>query len=364
MEKNNKISYLHVLPVLVIAIILYKIIDNIGILIRGMNFFISLLIPFIYAFGIAYVLNPLMMYFEKKFKIKREMSLIITFFIFLGILGFTIGIIIPKLIDSLKQIIVEVPEYIRKTQNFIDRQAGSVELYKSSMIAHILDDNLTQLLEKMAKYMESWVNVIITKVINFTSGFLKFVIGVLLSIYMLKDKEKIIHGIKRLIFASIGNDKGESFLDYSREVDKVLSSYIIGKTIDSTIMGVLCFIVLKIMRVPYSILISIIFGITNMIPYFGPFIGTIAGAIIVLFLNPLLALWVLIALFLLQQFDGWILGPKILGDAVGLSPLWIIFAIIVGGGLYGVFGMFLGVPFVAIVRIWIDRFVEKKLVEK
>lgn len=364
MKESNKIPYLHILPVLFIAIILYKIIDNIGILTRGMNFFISLLIPFIWAFGISYLLNPLMIYFEKKFKMKRGMSLVITFLIFLGILGFTIGIIIPKLIDSLKQIIVEVPEYIRKTQNFIDSQAGNIELYQNSMIASYIDDNLTQLLEKMAKYMELWVNVIITKVINFTSGFLKFVVGILLSIYMLKDKEKIIHGIKRLIYASIGNEKGERFLNYTREADKIFSSYIIGKTIDSTIMGVLCFIVLKIMRVPYTILISIIFGVTNMIPYFGPFIGTMVGAIIVVFLNPLLALWVLIALLLLQQFDGWILGPKILGDAVGLSPLWIIFAIIVGGGLYGVFGMFLGIPFVAVIKIWIDRFIEKKVEEK
>lgn len=178
---------------------------------------------------------------------------------------------------------------------------------------------------------------------------------------MLKDKEKIIRGIKRLIYASIGNDKGESLLSYCKEADKVFSSYIIGKTIDSAIMGILCFIVLEIMRVPYAILISIIFGVTNMIPYFGPFIGTIAGAIIVVFSNPMLALWVLIALFLLQQFDGWVLGPKILGDAVGLSPLWIIFAIIVGGGLYGVFGMFLGVPFVAIIKIWVDRIIEKRL---
>lgn len=361
MSKNNKIPYIHIIPVVVIGIILYKLIDNIGIFGKGIAFFISLLIPFIWAFGISYLLNPLMMYFERKFKMKRWQSLAITFIIFIGILSFTLGIIIPKLIDSLKQIILEVPEYTRKTKDFIDKQVGNIELYQNSKIVLYLEDNLTQLLEKMANQMESWVNVIITKVINFTSGFFKFVIGILLSIYMLKDKERIIRGIKRFIYASIGNDKGESLFSYSREADKVFSSYIIGKTIDSAIMGILCFIVLEIMRVPYAILISIIFGVTNMIPYFGPFIGTIAGAIIVVFSNPVLALWVLIALFLLQQFDGWVLGPKILGDAVGLSPLWIIFAIIVGGGLYGVFGMFLGVPFVAIIKIWVDRIIEKRL---
>lgn len=361
MSKNNKIPYIHIIPVVAIGIILYKIIDNIGIFGKGIVFFISLLVPFIWAFGISYLLNPLMMYFERKFKMKRWQSLAITFIIFIGILSFTLGIIIPKLIDSLKQIVLEVPEYTRKTKDFIDKQSGNIELYQNSKIASYIENNLTQLLEKMANQMESWVNVIITKVINFTSGFFKFVIGILLSIYMLKDKEKIIRGIKRLIYASIGNDKGESLLSYCKEADKVFSSYIIGKTIDSAIMGILCFIVLEIMRVPYAILISIIFGVTNMIPYFGPFIGTIAGAIIVVFSNPMLALWVLIALFLLQQFDGWVLGPKILGDAVGLSPLWIIFAIIVGGGLYGVFGMFLGVPFVAIIKIWVDRIIEKRL---
>lgn len=361
MSKNNKIPYLHVIPVVVIGIILYKIIDNIGVFGQGIVFSVSLLVPFIWAFGISYLLNPLMMYFEKKFKMKRWQSLAITFIIFIGILSFTVGIIIPKVIDSLKEIILEVPEYTRKTKEFIDKQAGNIELYKDSKIAVYLEENLTQFLEKIAKYMESWVNIIITKVINFTSGFFKFIIGILLSIYMLKDKEKIIQGIKKLIYATIGNEKGEQLLDYCREADEIFSSYIIGKTIDSTIMGVLCFIVLKIIRVPYAILISIIFGVTNMIPYFGPLIGTLAGAFIVVFSNPMLALWALIALFLLQQFDGWVLGPKILGDAVGLSPLWIIFAIIVGGGFYGVFGMFLGVPFVAIIKIWIDRFIEKRL---
>ena len=157
-----------------------------------------------------------------------------------------------RLIDSLKQIIVEVPEYIRKTQHFLNKQIGSIELYQNSKIASYLEDNLIKLLEKTAKYMESYVNVIIEKVINFTSGFLKFVIGILLSVYMLKDKEKIINGIKKLIYAFLGNDRGEGFLDYSREVDNVFSSYIIGKTIDSAIMGVLCFIVLKIMTVSYT----------------------------------------------------------------------------------------------------------------
>lgn len=361
MAKNNKIPYIHLLPVVAIGIILYKIIDNIEVLGNGIAFFVSLLNPFIWAFGISYLLNPLMMYFEKKFKLKRWQSLTITFIIFIGILGFAVGIVIPKAVNSVKEIILEVPEYTKKTKDFIDTKVGNIELYQNSKIATYLEENLTQLLEKIANHMESWVNVIVAKVINFTSGFLKFVIGILLSVYMLKDKEKITQGIKRLTYAAIGNEKGERFLDYVRETDNIFSRYIIGKTIDSTIMGVLCFIVLTIMKVPYTILISIIFGVTNMIPYFGPLIGTLAGAVIVVFSSPLLALWVLIALFLLQQLDGWVIGPKILGDAVGLSPLWIIFAIIVGGGFYGVLGMFLGVPFVAMIKIWIDRFIEKRL---
>ncbi|HCL49945.1 MAG TPA: AI-2E family transporter, partial [Clostridiaceae bacterium] len=118
---------------------------------------------------------------------------------------------------------------------------------------------------------------------------------------------------------------------------------------------------LSILKAPYTAIISMVVGITNMIPYFGPFIGMVFGVIIVIFSSPIMALWVFIFLFLLQQFDGWYLGPKILGDMVGLNPVWIILAVILGGGLFGVAGMFLGVPVIAIIKIWIDRCIDKKL---
>lgn len=360
-SRNRKIQYLNVLPVVTIAFILYKLIDNVGALANGFKFLGSILSPFFWAFGIAYFLNPQMKYFEQKFKMKRVFSLITVYIIFLGIMAFTIGIIVPSLYDNVKQIVVEIPDYAIETEKFINQNIEKFNIIEDENATSHIQDNLTKFVEKSGKYIESWFTLAVTKIIDFTSGFFKFIIGIIISVYMLSDKEKLILGTKRIMYASLGNERGDVLVNLGREVDAIFSKYIIGKFIDSVIIGVLCIILLTAIKTPYALLISIIVGITNMIPYFGPFIGMAFGGIIVVFSNPIMALWVVIVVFLLQQFDGWYLGPKILGDKVGLSPLFIIFSVIVGGGLFGVLGMFLGVPFIATIKLFLDRMVDKKL---
>ena len=364
MGRSKKIPYLSVLPVVTIALIIYKLVDNVGIIANGFKFLGSILLPFFWAFGIAYFLNPQMKYFEHKFKMKRVFSLITVYVIFLGILAFTVGIIVPSLYDNVKQIVVEVPEYAAETEKFINKNIEKFSIIEDENATTYIRDNLTKFVEKSGKHIESGLTLAVTKIIGFTSGLFKFIIGIIISVYMLNDKEKLIAGIKRIIYASLGNERADSLVSLEREVDAIFSRYIVGKFIDSAIIGVLCIILLGIIKTPYALLISIIVGITNMIPYFGPFIGMVFGFFIVVFSSPIMALWVVIVVFLLQQFDGWYLGPKILGDKVGLSPLFIIFSVIVGGGLFGVLGMFLGVPFIATIKLFLDRIIDKKLDRK
>lgn len=361
MKDTKKIPYLKILPMLIIAFILYKLIDNVDLLVKELRFFFSLISPFFWAFGIAYFLNPQMKYFEKRFKIKRVLSLIIVYVIFLGILSFTFRIVTPSLFKNAKQIVVDIPEYARSAEKFINKNADKLDVLDSSMTSLQLKDNLTQFVENSGKYLEVWFNLAVSKIIDFTSGFFKFVIGILISAYMLAGKERIIDKIKKIIRAILGNEKAEICFNFGVEVNNMFSKYIIGKFIDSAIIGVMCLVILKIIHSPYSVLISFVVGITNMIPYFGPFIGMIFGAIIVVFSSPIMALWVILAIFLLQQFDGWYLGPKILGDQVGLSPLLIIFAVVVGGGFFGVLGMFLGVPVIAVLKLVADNLIERRL---
>ena len=178
---------------------------------------------------------------------------------------------------------------------------------------------------------------------------------------MLTDKRPLINSCKAVVYAFVPVKYIQLILEISAEANRLFSSFIVGKAIDSTIIGLLCFVFMLILRLPYAVLISVIVGITNMIPYFGPFIGAIPSAIILLFISPLKAVIFVVMVFVLQQFDGLILGPKILGDSTGLKPLWIIFAITIGGSLAGVLGMFLGVPAVAFIRYLIQRLINHQL---
>ncbi len=148
------------------------------------------------------------------------------------------------------------------------------------------------------------------------------------------------------------------------EVDEIFSKYIIGKMIDSLIVGIICFMGLWFLKAPYALLMAIIVGVTNMIPYFGPFIGAVPAVIITLFTSPITALWVTLFIIVLQQLDGYIIGPFILGDSVGLSPFWIILAILIGGGLFGILGMLICVPVMAVVRNMFSRYINRRLDEK
>lgn len=361
MKDNKKIPYLSILPIIIISMVAYKLIDNVDGVTKSLKIFISLISPFLWAFGIAYFLNPQVKYFEKRFKTNRSLSLVIVYLILIGVLSFTIGIITPKLFDNVKQIVVDIPKYVSTTEKFLNDNSEKLSFIENEEVSNYLRTSLTDFVQKFGNRLESGLNVAITSVINFTSGFFKFIIGLLISTYMLIDKEKIIASLKKGIYAILGKEKGDQFLQFGSEVDLIFSKYIIGKCIDSAIIGVLCLILLTLINSPFAVLISIIVGITNMIPYFGPFIGMIFGGIIVIFISPIKAFWVFVVIFILQQFDGWYLGPKILGDKVGLSPLWIIFAVVVGGGLFGVMGMLLGVPFVAVIRILVEDIINKKL---
>ena len=170
--------------------------------------------------------------------------------------------------------------------------------------------------------------------------------------------------MRYMMYAFIPQKKLTPCLTTLSECNKIFSNFVVGKFIDSSIIGVLCFILMNIFRLPYALLISAIVGVTNMIPYFGPFIGAIPGIVIILMISPLKALGFSVLILALQQFDGLILGPKILGDSTGLRPLWIIFAITVGGSFAGVLGMFLGVPTVAVIRYLFLGYIRRRLDRK
>lgn len=356
---------LNVFFILLIAFIMYKIIDNYPYFMERTAFLWALLSPFIWAFVTAYVLNPLMIWLEGRNKrINRAASLAIVYVFFIGVLTMLITIVTPVIIKNITEILERLPNYIDATDTWIRNKIMELSLIQNLGVNTYVLDNLDSIFNNTVDFLNLTLSGLVARIIGITSGIAKMILGLFISIYLLADKEKFISGIKKNFYAFLGKEKAEKLIDYGREVNSIFSNFFVGKLIDSTIIGIICFIGLMILKVRFALLLSIIVGVFNMIPYFGPFIGAVPAVIITLFYSPIQALWVTIFILILQQFDGLILGPKILGDKVGVSPFYIILAIIIGGGFYGPVGMLLGVPVMKSLFVLWEKVLRYLLIKK
>lgn len=333
-------------------------------IVSAFNLILKILTPFFIAFSIAYLFNPLMKFFENKFKLKRIYAILLIYFIALFGIFVAITMVSPTIARNVGQIFNDMPSYLQSTQDFVEQKIINSPMVQKYDRNAELEKNLNSFITNISEFVKIALDNVLNFVIGFTSVFLNAILGIIISIYMLKDKEDFINKTKNIIRAVFNTKHASMIILFGKEVNMMFSKFIIGKIIDSAIIGFICVVGLFILNIKYGLLIGIIVGITNMIPYFGPFIGAIPAVLITLFYDPIKALWVLLFIIGLQQFDGLILGPKILGDQVGLSPFWIILSIIFGGGTFGVIGMFLAVPIFAIIKLMIDRFVSKELKKK
>ena len=331
---------------------------------------LTVLMPFIIGALIAYILNPAVARFYKLFrdkcKIKSDalckiLAIITAYVLVIGIIVIVLFGVIPQIITSLTDLVNFIPTAAQQLYHFFD----TLEERFPSLDTEVLRNTINNAIPNFINYAKDFAANMIPALYSISMSILKWVlnlfIAIMVSIYMLADKRPLVNSCKAVVYAFVPVKYIQLILEVSAEANRLFSSFIVGKAIDSTIIGVLCFVLMLILRLPYAVLISVIVGITNMIPYFGPFIGAIPSAIILLFISPLKAVIFVVMVFVLQQFDGLILGPKILGDSTGLKPLWIIFAITVGGSIAGVLGMFLGVPAVAFIRYLIQRLINHQL---
>ncbi|AUG57774.1 AI-2E family transporter [Acetivibrio saccincola] len=366
--KGKKIPHSDYIPIIIIGLLLYKLINNPSIVLSEMKgilkYITSLFAYIIWGFAIAYFLNPLMVLLEKKLKIRRIFSISIIYVVFIATLGILITFITPAITSSVKQLANDIPDYIETTEAKINETIEKLKSYDKYGVETYIKNNLERFSSKINNFVNVPVNFLLTSTISLTSYILKFLIGLIISIYILADKEKIIKGAKKLTYALLNKKTAFNLISDLKKSNYIFSKYMFGKALDSLIIGILCLILLSVFRVKFALLFSLIVGVTNMIPYVGPFVGAIPAVVVTLFINPIQAIWVAIIIFLLQQFDGWYLGPKIIGDQVGVSPLLIITAIIVGGGMFGASGMFLGVPVFTVIKAFVDEYVEKKLKAK
>ena len=353
-KKSRTIEF--IVSVLIIYICI-KIINHYQYFFNVLNSLYNILTPFILAFIFAYVLNPVMNLFEKKLKLNRKISIALTYVSIITCL-FLIGFsLIPKIYNNLIDISKNLPSFITDIQAW-----GNSVISKNKVLNQIvnnvqLDPNM--IFSKAKDLLANGLNVMLSSTLSFTSSFIKVVLGFLISIYVLYDKEKFIGVGKKSIFLLFRERWGRRIVELIKNIHRLIGVYIGIKGLDSLIIGIIAFIGLSIFKCKYSIIVAIIVGITNMIPYFGPFIGMISGFLVNIFFNPLTAFIVVIFLFALQQFDAWFLDPKLIGNRVGLSPYFVILAVTIGGGFYGTIGMILAVPVMAVIKLYWYRIINK-----
>lgn len=331
---------------------------------------LSTLQPFIVGFALAYILNFILKFYEEKVfcvdglksmkpKLKRAIGMILTYLTAALLMYLFIHFVLPQLIDSLIGLANDIPKYVTQTTKWIDDIMTNL--------------NLTG--EYLTFATQKW-NDFVVYVINFATDLIpllgvmlrdilssiwNIVLGLIISVYLLIDKERFYALSKKVLFALFSKEVANKIVELTHRSNDTFGKFLSGKILDSFIIGILTFVILTIVKMPYTLLISVIIGVTNIIPFFGPFFGAIPSIIIVMFVSPIKALWLMLIILVIQQIDGNIIGPKILGDSIGISAFWILFSLLVTGKLLGFVGMVIGVPLFAVIYSIIKEVVEYKL---
>ena len=374
-EPNDKYFTISVYAIAVIAIgaVIIRAIFSFESLVGGIRSAFNVLMPFVLGALLAFILNPavrkVMQFLEKvchvrSLKLRKLLAIAITYIIFLGFITVTIFGIVPQVANSIIELINNIPASINYIYDLLDILKEHFPSLDIAGLEKATNDTIPTLLNTLKDFATNLIPAIYTISMYIVNWIVDIVIAIIVSVYMLSDKKQLRNSCKAMVYAFVPQKWVQILVEVLQECNNLFSSFVIGKAIDSLIIGILCFILMNIFRLPYAVLISVIVGITNMIPYFGPFIGAIPGILILLIVSPIKALVFLILILCLQQFDGLILGPKILGNSTGLRPLWIIIAITVGGTVGGVLGMFLGVPIVAFLRYLMNRLIQHRLRKK
>ena len=297
----------------------------------------------------------------------RAVSLLITWAI-IGVLGYLLlSILLPELYRSILQLWNNMELYYNTINSWITNLLESnpaVEHFVSDRFAGYYKDLLSLLTEKVLPHTQSLVTAVSGGIVSALSFLMDLIVGIIVSIYLLATKERCAAHARRAIYALTAPRHTPWVFRAVGRVDEIFSGFVRGKILDSLIIGLICFIGCSVLNFPYTPLVSVIVGVTNVIPFFGPFLGAIPSIFLILLDSPLKALYFTIFVFALQQVDGNIIGPKILGDKTGLSSLWVIVAILVGGSFFGVAGMFFGVPILACLTSLCSFILESRLLRK
>lgn len=363
------------------AILFYMALNYISILGDGLAKIVRILSPFIWGIVITYLLCPLMYRIEKSLflplsariykngkrsgkKLARALSVLLSEILMIAVVVAMFYLIIPQLYDSIEKIVKNSDAYYNVVSRWVERTLTDypeIESYAVSTLDNLSDNLVDWLRTTLLPELGSIVTNVTSGVYYAVKTVYNLIIGIIVSIYILASVEKFTAGMCRFIYSIFTVDTAQKVRDVLAFADRTFTGFINGKLLDSAIIGLICYVFCAIVNMPYALLVSVIVGLTNIIPFFGPFIGAIPSSLIILFVDPFKCLIFVIFIIVLQQIDGNFIGPKILGSTTGISGFWVMFSIILGAGLFGFWGMLLGVPVFVVIYALVNKSIEKKL---
>ncbi|WP_028828629.1 AI-2E family transporter [Proteocatella sphenisci] len=354
------------------AIIVYFVILNLSGIFKGIGNFTRMMSPFVYGFVIAYLLKNPMKYIEKFYyrlikkekykKLIRGLSISTTLLFSVVVLTGFVSIIIPQLSDSISIFISNLPLYMENVDNFTKGIVNKID-FNSSLVEQFLSAFQT-LISKTSEIVSKLLPAAVNILLSVSGKLVDIIIGIVVSIYFLAGKEKFAAQIKKTIFALIPQKSADYILEKAQMTNRIFSKYISGQLTDAAVLGIICFISMSVLRMPYALLVSMIVTVTNIIPVIGPFIGAVPSIFIISMVSFPKAIGFAILVLVLQQLDANILVPKIIGDSTGLSGFWVFLAIFAGGGIFGITGVILGVPTMAVTYNIVKEIIENRLCAK
>lgn len=355
---------------ILVAILSYWALNNITTIFGIFKYIINILSPFILGVAIAFLLNIPVTKIEKflkaKTKIKkskiRVISITLSLILLIVVVAFIALLLIPELVENIKLLINNIPLLISKIKYFI---LNLLDKYPDiqTQIEGMLNNNFN-ISTIASNLLNGAINGSITFISSFISSFVSIFTSIIFTIYMLAQKEKLINNLKKIIFAILEEKHAKKVIEVGLISNNIFNKFISGQCLEAVILAVIIFIISTICGFPYALIISVITGVTALIPIFGAIIAMVIGAILIGITDPIQALIFIIVFLIVQQIEGNVIYPKVVGASVGLSPLWTLFAITVGGSLFGVLGMLIGLPLASILYTLLKDRVNNKLNEK
>lgn len=378
LELHNK-NVKKILLIILFAIVTYAIAQNMGFAAQIFSWIVTVLSPFIIGLCLAFILNvPLKFLEETVFtfvnrkglrwwdKWKRGICLTLTYLLVILLVLALCFLVVPELKKSFSLLVENLPGYMNELELWIQQLMKRFDVSTAALTRFTMDWDamFVKLGEEIQRAMPNFLNGTMDMAAGLVGGVFNFIVGIAFSTYMLLQKEKLCQNVKKVFFAFFSRHKAETLVSVGKLSNEMFAKFVSGQLTEAVIIGLLCFLGMSLFSIPYAPLIATIVSVTALIPIFGAFIGTAFGAFLLLMARPVTALWFVLFIIVLQQIEGNFIYPKVVGGSIGLPGIWVLFSVTLGGNLFGVMGMLLGVPISAVLYTLLRQSVFRRLKEK